>query len=362
MIKVYQFILIQGIIMQQRKNNQPLLKRFALFSVLSCCSFSLFANDNSDLDVIKALDAGKVVLAKALFSQLTDAQKNTLSGKILHSRILFREDNTEDSYELLEALSEDNKRNADVYYYFGRSAIVMAQKVSIFSKLSYASEALESWEYVLTLDPNHIETLEGLIGFHLGAPSIAGGDIEKGLAYAKTLIKVDSEKGYANLAKVYWQQEQNDLAEKAIADGLAITPESVEIYFTLGTVYSGQAKENTMLWKEARLALNKALAYSKSTQEKEHVLYQLGKVAVNSGEETQAGIDALEQLLALNSEQYQQWGTYRLAQLYFDINQPEKANDVIAKVEYQNDDELEEQVKSLANKIKKAVKKQAKVS
>ncbi|MBU2924062.1 tetratricopeptide repeat protein [Colwellia sp. 1_MG-2023] len=348
--------------MQQRKKRLPMLKSLVLTTLVLGINFSLFASDNSEQGVIEALEAGKIVVAKERFSNLTKVEKNTISGKILHSRILFREDNTEDSYELLEALSEDNKDNAEVYYYFGRSAIVMAQKVSIFSKLSYASEALESWEHALSLNPEHIETLEGLIGFHLGAPSIAGGDIEKGLAYAKTLLTLDSEKGYANLAKVYWQQGKSDLAEKAIADGLAITPNSVEIYFTQGSVYSGQAKENSMLWKEARVALNKALEYAKSAQEKQHVLYQLGKIAVNSGEEIQAGIIALEQMFALQADQYQQWGRYRLAQLYLNNNQPDKAKDVIAKVEYQDDDELEEQVKSLAKKIKKAVKKQAKVS
>lgn len=348
--------------MQQRNKSLSILKGLVFATLVSGVNFSLFASDNSEQGVIEALDEGNIVVAQERFSNLTEVQKNTLSGKILQSRILFREDNTEDSYELLEALSENNKDNAEVYYYFGRSAIVMAQKVSIFYKLGYASEALESWEHALTLNPNHIETLEGLISFHLGAPSIAGGDIEKGLGYAKTLVTLDSEKGYANLAKVYWQQDKNDLAEKAIADGLAITPNSVEIYFTLASVYSGQAKENSTLWKEARLALNKALEYAESAQEKQHVLYQLGKVAVNSGEEIQAGIIALEQLFSLKTDQYQQWGRYRLAQLYFDDNQPGKAKDVIAMVEYQDDEELEDQVKSLAKKIKKAVKKLANVS
>ncbi len=348
--------------MQQRKIKKTFLKQVLAVSLLSCGSFSVLAVNPSDADVVKALEENNLALAKEVFTRFDDLQKNSLMGQILHSRILFKEDKTEESYEMLEQLSEDNKNNADVHYYFGRSAIVMAQKVSIFSKLSYASDALEAWQQALALNPNHIDTLEGMIGFHIGAPSIAGGDIEQALKYSKTLITLEPEKGYANLAKVYWQKEQGDLAEKAIADGLAIVPDSGQLYFTQGIAYSRQAEDNNKLWGKARLTLNKAAVNAKSDEEKQHALYQLGKVAVNSGEETQAGIAALEQLLTLKSEQYQQWGKYRLAELYFNDKQPSKASEFIALVNYQDDDNLEDKVKSLAKKIKKAIKKQGKAS
>jgi tetratricopeptide (TPR) repeat protein len=320
------------------------------------------AASNSNADVVKALEDKNVSLAKEMFTRLSESQKNSLNGQLLNSRILFREDKTQESYDILEQLSEDNKDNADLYYYFGRSAIVMAQKASIFSKLSYASDALEAWERTLSLNPAHVKTLEGMIGFHIGAPSIAGGDIEQALHYSQTLLTLDPEKGYANLAKVYWQKEQDDLAEKAIADGLAILPNSGQLYFTQGVAYSRKAKDNNTFWGKARSALNKARVNAKSNKEKQHVLYQLGKVAVNSGEETQAGINALEELLTLKSEEYQQWGKYRLAELYFNDKQLTKANEFVTLINYQDDDDLEDKVKSLAKKIKKAVKKQGKVS
>ncbi len=348
--------------MPQGKIEQSLLKQLLIVSLFSCTSFSLWAESYNDADVVKALEEDNVALAKEIFTRFDDSQKHALTGQILNSRILFREDKTEESYEILEQLSEDNKNNADVHYYFGRSAIVMAQKVSIFSKLSYASDALDAWQHALSLNPNHIDALEGIIGFHLGAPSIAGGDIEQALNYSQTLIALAPEKGYANLANVYWQKEQGDLAEKAIADGLAIVPDSGQLYFTQGTAYSHQAEDNNKLWEKARFTLNKAVVHAKSDEEKQHALYQLGKIAVNSGEETQAGIAALEQLLTLKSKKYKQWGKYRLAELYLNNKQPSKASEFIALVNYQDDDNLEDKVKSLAKKIKKAIKKQGKAS
>lgn len=347
--------------MNQRKTIYSFAKPLLLVSLLSCSSFSLLAANNN-AEVEKALEENNIVLAKKVYSNLDESNKNSLTGQLINSRILFREDKTEESYEILEQLSKDYQDNADVYYYFGRSAIVMAQKVSIFSKLSYVSDALEAWEHTLSLNPNHIQALEGIIGFHTGAPSIAGGDIEKGLQYAQTLVTLDPEKGYSSLAEVYWAKEQNQLAEKAIADGLALVPNSGHLYFTQGSAYSHQAKEDSTLWAKARIALNKALINAGTDEEKQHSLYQLGKVAVNSGEETQAGIDALEQLLTLKSDKYQQWGKYRLAELYLNNKQLAKANEFIALINYQDDDDLEDKVKTLAKKIKKAVKNQSKVS
>ena len=351
--------------MQQRKMTLTFTKRLLIIGLFSCSSFSLLADSNSDTannDIVKALEEDEIVLAKEMFSRLTEIQKNDLAGKILTSRILFREDKTEESYDILEQLKDDNKDNAEVSYYFGRSAIVMAQKVSIFSKLSYASDALEAWEHTLSLNPSHIEALEGLIGFHIGAPSIAGGDIEQALKYSQTLTTLEPEKGYANLAKVYWHKEQNQLAEKAITDGLAIAPNSAQLYFTQGNAYSRQAENDSKLWEKARFSFNKTIENTESDEVKQHALYQLGKVAVNSGEETQLGIEALTQLLAMEGEQYQQWGKYRLAELYLNDKQLIKANEFIALINYQDDDDLEDKVKSLTKKIKKAVKSQHKTS
>jgi len=348
--------------MQQGRKNQAFIRPLLFAGIVLSSSFSIFASDNINSEIEAALGEGDVVLAKEVFAKFDQSQKKSLAGQLLTSRILFREDKTEESYEQLEQLSEDNKDNADVYYYFGRSAIVMAQKTSIFTKLSYASDALDAWQHTLSLNPAHIKTLEGLIGFHIGAPSIAGGDIEQALQHAQTLITLDPEKGYANLARVYWKKEQADLAEKAIVDGLAVVPNSGQLYFAQGVAYSNHAEKNNELWEKARVALNQALANAKTDKEKQNTLYQLGKVAAKSGEETQAGIDALQQLLTLNSEKYQQWGKYRLAELYLIEKKLAKANEFITLVKYQDDDELEDQVKSLVKKIKKAIKKRAKTS
>ncbi len=341
-----------------RKSNpltNTLTRSLLLTGILTCFSTSLLAANNVDTSyessIDKALADDNIKLAKQAFNSLDEQQKNSLTGQVIYGRLLFREDKTEQSYDLLEELREDNKNNADLQYYFGRSAIVMAQKVSIFSKLGYASDALDAWQQTLELEPKHVKALDGLISFHLGAPSIAGGDIEQGLAYSKLLIELDPEAGYANLAKVYWKKEQADLAQQAIIDGLKLVPNSGRLYFTQALGYMGQEEKQ---WSTIRHSLNKAVANAKSDKQKQNALYQLGKAAVVSGEETAAGIVALEQLLTLDSDDYSNWGKFRLAQLYFDDGQAKQAKKLILAVNYDDDDNLEDEVKKLKKKLKKA--------
>ncbi len=358
----HQVVSKNKIIFSKRKNflKSSITKSLLLTGLLSCFSASVFAESNIaahnntpsfESSIEQALTDNDIELAQQAFHELEEKQKNSLTGKVLYSRLLFREDKTEQSYDLLEDLSEDNQNNADIQYYFGRSAIVMAQQASLFSKLGYASDALDAWQQTLKLDPKHIKALDGLISFHVGAPSIAGGDIEQGLAYSKTLIEIDPEAGFANLAKVYWKKEQADLAQQAIADGLKLAPNSGRLYFTQALGYMGQKNKQ---WSKVHHSLKKALTYAKSDKEKQNVLYQIGKVSAVSGEETKVGITALEQLIVLDSKDYSNWAKLRLAQLYLDDGQAKQAMELVSAVNYDDDNNLEDEVKKLKKKLKKA--------
>lgn len=317
----------------------------ALTSV-SVQASALSAHQNTAIE--KALQHSEASIAEALFDKLTQAQKKSLAGQLLHSRLLFKQKKVEDSYDLLEELSQAHQSNVDVQYYFGRSAIVMAQQASIFSKLGYATDALDAWKKAIKLDPQHTKTLSGLISFHVGAPSIAGGDIEQGLVYAKQLVDLDPESGYVNLSKVYDKKNQPDLAKQAIEQGLKKVPESSVLYFTQAVTEMKQESPN---WPQTHIALKKALANATSVVDKQNALYQIGKSAALSGQEAHSGIEALQQLLAEDTANYQDWGKYRLAQLYVYTEKLEQAKTLLSAINYQDDDELEKQVKRLQKVI-----------
>ena len=149
---------------------------------------SMSATSYADVKAVQAaLDVDDAVLAQTEFNALSAEEKSDISGRVLKGQLLLVNDEPEDAFDYFEALQEKHEDNVDVNYYLGVSAVIMAQKASIFSKLSYAKDFIKAMERTVVLKPDHQDALNTLIGFHLNAPGIAGGDSDKALVYAKQL-------------------------------------------------------------------------------------------------------------------------------------------------------------------------------
>ncbi|WP_085300668.1 tetratricopeptide repeat protein [Cognaticolwellia mytili] len=324
-------------------------KKLIALALFTSISMASHADITSVKKVFKANDTA---LAEQAFSTLTADEKASVDGQILVGRLLIAKDETEDAFDYFEDMLEQHSNNVDVNYYLGVSAVIMAQKASIFSKLGYAKDFIKAMERTVELKPDHQDALNTLIGFHLNAPGIAGGDTEEALTYAKQLQKYDAEQGYSQIANVYWKTEKPELAKQTMAEGFEKFPES-------GTLYFARAMENiaSEAWDKARTDLTFAAQFAKDDEKKGQALYQQGKVSVKSGEEAALGINALTQALPLAEKQYQPWVRYRLAQLYIEEKELAKATDFIAQIDISEDEELEDKVKKLKKKLKKQLKK-----
>lgn len=320
-------------------------KQLIALSIFASWSFASYADFSV---VVSALDADDVTAAEQAYTTLTADEKASIQGQILNGRILLKNDETEDAFDYFEALRDDNTENVDVNYYLGMSAVIMAQKASIFSKLGYAEDFLEAMEKTIALQPDHIEALNTLIGFHLAAPSIAGGDSDKALSYANQLKKVDEVKGFEQLANVYRKTEKTALAERTLQEGLEKFPESSSLYFSRATAYMSEKN-----WDKARADLSLAIKFADSDEDKSSALYQQGKTSAESGEEIELGINALTQAIPLADQDYKPWIEYRLAQLYIHNNNFSKAKDAISSINIGEDDDLKSKVKKLKKKLKK---------
>jgi len=302
----------------------------------------------SQTDFDKAMSNKNIKAAEILYQNLTDEELTSVAGKVMQSRLLMAKGESEEAYDLLEAVRENHKNNVDLEYYFGLTAADMAQKASIFSKLGYAEDVLEAWEKVVELDPKHVAGLNHLIGFHLAAPGIAGGDKDKALILAKQLQKIDLENGAQQLANVYWQTEEPALADKTIAQALIELPESSSLYFTKASAFMRAKK-----WQKAHDDFAQAIKYAKTAEQKSHALYQQGKLSVESGLEVDAGIAALTEVSSMESTKYKNWLEFRLAQLYLHNKDLKQAKILIAQVNTDEDKELKKRVKKFKKKMKK---------
>jgi tetratricopeptide (TPR) repeat protein len=320
-------------------------KKFITLTILATLSFASVANISL---VSNALEADEVKVAEQAYTELSTEEKNSIQGQILNGRLLLKKEDSEEAFDYFEELRDKHSENVDVNYYLGVSAVIMAQKASIFSKLGYATDFLEAMEKTIELQPDHIDALNTLIGFHLAAPGVAGGDTDKALTYAKQLRKIDAVKGFEQLANVYWKTEKADLAEKTLQQGLEAFPESAPLYFTRATAYM-----NDKAWAKARSDLNLAIKFAQNDEDKSSALYQQGKASAESGEEIELGINALTQAMPLANKEYKPWIEYRLAQLYIHSKNFEKAKNSISMIDINEDDDLKSKVKKLKKKLKK---------
>ncbi len=320
-------------------------KSILTMALLATVSYHTYADTSA---VSKALDEDNLSVAQQAFSELTVDERNSLAGQILAGRILLDSDETEQAFDHFEELSEKYSDNIDAHYYLGVSAVIMAQKASIFSKLGYARDFIAAMEKTIQLDPKHLGALNTLIGFHLAAPGIAGGDPEKALMFAEQIKGFDAEQGYAQLTNVYWRTEQASKAEQIFAEGIAQFPQSYSLYLNRASAYF-RAED----WQKASDDLVLAVQYAKTDSEKSQALYQQGKVAVESGKGVDSGIAALTQALPIADSKYQPWVQFRLAQLYTANKEIAKAKELVASINVSDDEDLESKVKKLSKKLKK---------
>lgn len=320
-------------------------KKLVAFALSFTMSFSSMA----DINVISAaFNKENIVLAETLLEQLSATEQSTVEAKIFKGRLLLAKEESESAFEYFETLREQHSENIDVNYYLGVSAVVMAQKASIFSKLGYAEDFLEAMEKTITLAPEHLDALRTLIGFHLAAPSIAGGDPEKALLYANSIKKYDEEIGYAQLARVYWKQEKETHAIDTFVQGFEKFPKSAQLYLTRAHTYIEKEQ-----WLKARYDLSQATLFAKDDEIKQQALYQQGKVSLKSKAETKLGIDSLQQALILANDKSKPWVQFQLAQLYIQNDELGKANQSLLSANSESSDELKRKVKKLKKKLKK---------
>jgi tetratricopeptide (TPR) repeat protein len=130
-----------------------------------------------------------------------------------------------------------------------------ARTANVLSQAMLASDILEEFERTVELDSMHIPGRIGVVNFHLVAPGIVGGDIDKAEYHAKKLINLDEVKGRTALARIYLKQEKMDLVEeqiKILEEKFEGDKSLSQFYNSIGYYYLGQNK-----YEEAIVAFKK---------------------------------------------------------------------------------------------------------
>ena len=193
--------------------------------------------------------------------------------------------------DYLKQAVELDENNSMYRTHLGRAYIAKLQTSSFMEKGMLSGRALEQLQKAVELDPANVEARVTLAGFYLNAPTIAGGSKKKAKAQAEEIVKYDEVRGNWILAGVLIKDEKYDEAIEKIEACIAADPDDTDYRYQLAMLYQELERwDETFAEFEAVLDVDPDAAGA---------IYQIGRTAALSGENTDRGIECLERYLTM---------------------------------------------------------------
>ena len=193
--------------------------------------------------------------AQVLLEKATAAEPNNAEAWFyLGQSFLFRND-ADNSVPALEKAAVLAPNNSIYQCYLGDAYGLSALKGGLFAKLGWANKCKAAYDKAVTLDPKNIRARVSVMEFCRQAPSFLGGGMDKAYEQAAEIQKLDPARGRKAYAGLY-------VSENKYAPAFAL--------------YEAALKEKPG---------------------DEDSLYNIGRLAVISGEQTDRGLGTLRELL-----------------------------------------------------------------
>lgn len=222
------------------------------------------------------------------------AQTPLLPAAAIEVRDVMNAGELDQAIKLAEAWAKREPQNSHAFLWLGRVYGRQALEASVFTKLSWAGKCREAWETAVKLDGNNVDARFDLLGYYLQAPGVAGGGRDKAEA---TLPEIDAiHPSFGQLARGQMAAANKDMAgaRRHFEAAVEADPASARARMTLANLHLREQRtaEARAVWQQA-LQLKADDVYA---------VYQLGRLAAITGEELEAGLQQLDQFLAVEDK------------------------------------------------------------
>jgi tetratricopeptide (TPR) repeat protein len=185
------------------------------------------------------LKDGNLAKAKAIFEQVLavddgNAEAHYQLGLVLLQREFRNEDEAVDQMEQAVDLVPDN---ADYQYGYGAALGIKTQHAGVLKQAFLAPKVKKAFLRAVELNPKHVQARIGLAQYFLQAPSIMGGDSERGWKEIDTVIRLDEFRGRIVRSRMLEREKKITEAEvelRTLADRL---PENWRVWDVLSSFY-----------------------------------------------------------------------------------------------------------------------------
>jgi tetratricopeptide (TPR) repeat protein len=217
-----------------------LLRILAALSVLATTAAA--ADPAALKSAVDLFNARQTAEAQKAFEGLATADPKNAEAQFYLGRLALARDDHEKAITHLEKAVALAPADARYHHRLGDAYGRSAQKASMFAQMGLAKKCKAAYEKAVELDPKNLDARFSLMGFYQAAPGIVGGGIDKALAQAQEIKKLDPARGRIALAGVYIADKKYDLAFAEFDAVLQEKPDDYAALFQVGrtAALSGQ--------------------------------------------------------------------------------------------------------------------------
>jgi tetratricopeptide (TPR) repeat protein len=187
----------------------------------------------------------------------------------------------------------------------GRAVGAQAMSASVVRQPFMARRIKSEFETAVRLDPSLLDAREGLMQFHLFAPSVMGGDIAEARRQQQEIARRNAMRGQMALAMLAWRNRDTVGTERALRAAVAAAPDSVGPAVSLAQRQAG--------WGRSAAAFATLDGYLARHPNNLIARYQYGRLAATTGEQLPRAEGYLRSVIADRSWQPSQWIPSRAA-------------------------------------------------
>jgi tetratricopeptide (TPR) repeat protein len=214
------------------------------FTALACCTGAIGAVDPAPLAAARALfdTTGKSAEAQAAFEKIAAADPKNADAQNYLAQLALRRGDADKALAHAEKAAELAPTDADIQNTLGDCAGSAAQNASIFRQPGLAKKCVTAYQRAVALAPENVGYHEDLLQFYRQAPGIVGGGMDKALAEAAVIKKLDPLRGRLAFAGIYAAEKKYELAFAEFDEVLKVSPDDYAALYQVGKLaaMSGQ--------------------------------------------------------------------------------------------------------------------------
>ncbi|MDB6128083.1 MAG: Tetratricopeptide repeat protein [Verrucomicrobia bacterium] len=172
--------------------------------------------------------------ARAAFAQLSTAEPQNAEFHYYLGLIAARRNETDEAIAQFEQATALDPKNSDYWGELGGAYGDAAGKAGVFAKMGLAKKCQTALEKSVELNPDNLDSRNGLVSYYRAAPSFIGGGMSKAYEQAEEIRKRNPTMGASVLGQLYIADKKYDEAFALFEDVLKASPDHYLALYSIG--------------------------------------------------------------------------------------------------------------------------------